>query len=141
MTDRNISDLDPALQPIATEVLDQAALALAPSTIEITTTWRSPMAQAQAFLDGKSKARAGQSPHECCTADGAPAARAFDFSIFNPDGSYVKDGKDPRYRQVGEIGKSLGLAWGGDWNMERDKVEPDWDHLQMLAWRLAGNAA
>jgi hypothetical protein len=42
-----------------------------------------------------------------------------------------------RYRNVGEIGKSLWLGYGGDWTLEKDHCEPDFDHLQMLAWREA----
>jgi peptidoglycan LD-endopeptidase CwlK len=124
MTDRNLADLDPQLQPAARETIDHANAALAPSSVEITTTWRNSAAQQAAKVAGLSNAGAGASPHNCCLADGTPAARAFDFSVFNPDGSYVEDGSDPRYRTVGEIGKSLGLAWGGDWTLDHDHCEP-----------------
>jgi peptidoglycan LD-endopeptidase CwlK len=139
MADRNILDLDPALQPVARETIDQANAALAPSSVEITTTWRSSAAQEAAKAAGLSNAGAGASPHNCCLADGTPASRAFDFSVFNPDGSYVTDGTDPRYRTVGEIGKSLGLGYGGDWTMEKDHCEPDF--VISKCWRGARHDA
>jgi hypothetical protein len=43
---------------------------------------------------------------------------AFDIGIFK-DGAYVGD--DAAYDTVGQIGKDLGLIWGGDWKGIKDK--------------------
>jgi hypothetical protein len=127
MTDNSLSDLDPKLQSIAQEWL---AKCNAQFTTRITVTWRSADEQGAAFDKGLSNAKAGQSPHNVCNADGSPCARAFDFAIFD-NGEYVTDGTDPRYAQAGQIGKDLGLAWGGDWH------HPDFDHLETVDWKTA----
>lgn len=49
---------------------------------------------------------------------------AFDFAILNPDGS-VNWTVDSKWKRVGQIGKSLGLEWGGDW-----KDFKDYPHFQ-----------
>lgn len=127
MTDSNINDLCPELQAIYQQWLTQchnAGLA-----VRAIVTWRSGIDQDAAKAKGLSNAMAGQSPHNCCNPDGFPFSKAFDFAVFDADASYVKDGEDDRYRRAGEIGKTLGLAWGGDWH------HPDWDHLELLDWR------
>lgn len=127
MTDSNINDLCPDLRGIYQQWLSQChAAGLATRAI---ITWRSSIDQDAAKLKGLSNACAGQSPHNCCNEDGSPASKAFDFGIFNTDASYVSDGTDSRYRQAGEIGKSLGLEWGGDWK------RPDFDHLELSNWK------
>lgn len=125
MTDNALSDLDPRLQIIAQQWLDLCAAAKI--NVRITVTYRDADAQGAAYDKGLSNAKAGQSPHNCCI-DGKPASRAFDFAVFS-DGQYITDGTDLRYRQAGEIGKSLGLEYGGDWH------KPDHDHLQMSSWK------
>ena len=135
MSDRRISDLVAELQPKAQQFLTQANAALTPSKVVITTTWRSPAEQAVAHAAGLSKAAPGQSPHECELADGTPAARAFDWAVLNPDGSYVSVGTDPRYATCGAIVMSLELVWGGTWTLEKDDCEPDFDHAELVDWR------
>lgn len=49
---------------------------------------------------------------------------AFDFAILNPDGS-VSWNVDEKWKRVAQIGKSLGLEWGGDW-----KDFKDYPHFQ-----------
>ena len=129
MTDRNISDLCPELQIIAKEWLIQCkAQGL---NVSIIVTWRSAIDQNTAKAQGLSNAAAGQSPHNCCNPDGSPNSKAFDFGVFEDDGSYVTNGSDPRYEQAAGIGKELGLQWGGDFvNF------PDRDHLEMKNWNL-----
>jgi peptidoglycan LD-endopeptidase CwlK len=51
---------------------------------------------------------------------------AFDIGIFQ-DGDYLDD--SPLYRQLGAIGKSIGLTWGGDWANIDD--EP---HFELSPW-------
>lgn len=113
----------------AQQFLDQANAAIAPSTVAITVNWRSSAEQAVAKANGLSNAGPDESPHNCCMADGTPAAKAFDWAVFNPDGSYVTDGKDPRYSACGAIVQGLGLTWGGSW------IHPDFDHAEMIDWR------
>ena len=49
---------------------------------------------------------------------------AFDFALLNPDGS-VSWNVDDKWKRVAQIGKSLGLEWGGDW-----KDFKDYPHFQ-----------
>lgn len=92
-------------------------------------TWRDASAQNAAKEAGLSNAGAGQSAHNCCDADGNPASKAFDFGIFEDDGSYVTNGTDPRYTQAGNIGVGLNLVYGGNWVKFKD-----WDHLELKDW-------
>jgi len=131
MSDRRIADLVADLQLKANQFLQLANAQLAPSTVAVTVTWRSGPEQAVAKAHGLSNASPGESPHNCTMADGTPAARAFDWGVFNPDGSYVTDGNDPRYQECGFIIKGLGLSWGGDW------AHPDYDHAELVDWRDA----
>lgn len=126
MASRRIEDLHPDLQLICHEFLAQAANQNI--DVLITCTWRSNIEQDIAKAKGLSNASAGQSPHDCCNADGSPNSKAFDFGIFD-NGKYVTDGTDERYRKAGEIGESLGLVWGGSWN------HPDWDHIELSNWK------
>ena len=52
---------------------------------------------------------------------------AFDF--YRNDGKGAYNDSDHFFRRVGEVGKSLGLGWGGDWTSIVDKPHfylPDW---------------
>lgn len=52
---------------------------------------------------------------------------AFDF--YRNDGQGLYNDSDAFFRQVGKIGKSIGLEWGGDWRSPVDKPHfqlPDW---------------
>lgn len=128
MTDSNINDLCPELLVLYREWLIRChAAGLAVRAI---VTWRSDIEQNTAKAKGLSKACAGESPHNCCSADGLPYSKAFDFAVFDENAHYVTDGTDERYRQAGEIGKELGLIWGGDWPHFKD-----WDHLELPNWK------
>jgi hypothetical protein len=130
-----LADLVTVMQQKAQQFLQQANARIAPSNVAITVTWRSSAEQAVAKAKGLSNAGPDESPHNCCLVDGTPAAKAFDWAVFNPDGSYVTDGTDPRYAACGAIAKSLGLEWGGDWTLEKDHCKPDFDHAQLVDWR------
>lgn len=135
MSDRNMIDVDPRFASIVDAVLNKSNLALAPSKAIITITWRDAQDQNAAAVAGLSKAVAGQSPHNCVSADDKPCARAVDFAIIDPQGTYVADGSDPRYGTVGAIAVSMGAEFGGDWTLEKDGCAPDFDHIQMANWR------
>lgn len=131
----NLLELDPRLQPIAQAFLKDSNASLAPSKCVITVTWRNPEAQNAAHAAGLSNAAAGHSPHNCVDINGNPSSRAFDYAILDKDGHYVTNGEDSRYATTGQIGKNLLLVWGGDWTMEKDHCNPDYDHLQMINWK------
>jgi hypothetical protein len=133
MSDRSMDDLCPTLQSIAKEWLSQCKTAFANSGsyVGLIVTWRSSSDQDQAKSLGLSNAAAGQSPHNCVNDKGQPASKAFDFGVFEDNGNYIADGEDDRYAKAADIGKSLGLVWGGDWD------NPDWDHLELPHWQTA----
>jgi D-alanyl-D-alanine carboxypeptidase len=131
MPDNSLSDLEPTLLLPAQQGLYDANQVVAPSTVKITITWRGQAAQNAAEAANLSKACWGSSPHNCCDANGNPASRAFDFAVFNPDGSYVTDGKDLRYEKAAKCWIALGLIWGGTWH------HPDEDHIEMVNWKSA----
>lgn len=125
MASRDISDLDPTLQPKAQQFLDLCNQKFSTRLIQ---TWRDPIYQDKLKASGVSVLSGGESLH-CCTIDGQPASKAFDFAIFDSNDGYVKDGTDPRYTAAGQIAKSLGLVWGGDFI----HPHPDPDHVQLAA--------
>ena len=141
LTSNSMADLDPAFQPVVQAIVDSCNAQLAPSSMRVTVTWRSSADQAAAQAAGLSKAGPGASPHNCTLADGTPSARAFDFAVFAPDGTYITRGADARYAQCGTIAKAVGQAqgvpvtFGGDWTPETDGCEPDSDHCEATNWR------
>lgn len=121
-----MSQLDDRLIPLAEQFLAQCKAA--GLDCRITVTWRGEAAQNAAKAANLSRAKFGDSPHNCHDQDGQPCSRAFDFAIFR-DGEYVKNGSDSAYSKAGQIGEKLGLTYGGRWHT------PDFDHLQLPNWR------
>lgn len=114
---------DPALQPLAREFLrlaDEAGI-----EVLIYMTFRSKDEQDALYAKGRTKPGAivtyrkgGQSVHNC-TLKGKPASKAFDcVPLVNgvPDWDNAKI-----YGQLGKIGESVGLEWGGRWKKLVDK--------------------
>lgn len=128
MSDRDISHLYPPLQDLYRQWLQKCTAA--GLSVKAIVTWRSAEDQDMAKMKGLSNASAGCSPHNIVDNNGNPSSWAFDFGVFESNGNYVADGDDPRYRQAGEIGKNLGLEYGGDWT----HVKPDEDHLELPGW-------
>jgi peptidoglycan L-alanyl-D-glutamate endopeptidase CwlK len=127
MADADITHLCPELLVLYQQwLMECIAAGLA---VRVTVTWRNPEDQDKAKAAGLSNASAGQSPHNCMI-DGQPASKAFDFACFMADGHYIADGSAPEYKKAGEIGKSLGLVWGGDFHSIFDP-----DHLELPHWR------
>lgn len=122
----DLAQLCPELWPIAREFLAQCTSQKL--IVKILVTWRSSVDQDKAKAAGLSNASAGESPHNVCDASGTPASCAFDFGIFD-NGTYITDGSDERYNQAGQIGKHLGLCWGGDFHSIFDP-----DHLELPNW-------
>jgi hypothetical protein len=76
--------------------------------IRIISGYRSP--EDQAKLAAQNLARTKKSVHT--------TGLAFDVGVFK-NGAYVPE--DPAYDIVGQIGKELGLLWGGDWKTLKDQ--------------------
>lgn len=125
-------ELAPEMQVVATEVCEEAIKALEPLGYEliITAGRRTITEQDELYAQGRTKhgqrvtnAKGGQSPHNF--------GLAFDFAL-------VKDGKvqwnAPRehWQIVGDIAKSKGLTWGGDF-----KSLVDLPHIEATDWKLA----
>lgn len=87
----------------------------------VTCTYRNNEDQAALYAQGRSSpgrivtnARPGQSEHNKTGADGKPASHAFDIAILE-NGKIDWSTANPKWKQAGAIGKSVGLEWAGDW--------------------------
>lgn len=124
MPSRATDDLHPNLKPLCKALLRQGEEE--GIHLLITCTYRSPAEQERLWESGRTKpgkrvtnARAGQSKHNY-ELNGKPASLAFDIAIRGESGQLIWDTMHPCWRRVGEIGKSLGLVWGGDFKKLRD---------------------
>jgi peptidoglycan L-alanyl-D-glutamate endopeptidase CwlK len=121
MASRRIEDLHPILRPLAVQfIADCVAEGI---RVIITCTYRSPEEQDELYAQGRTKpgrkvtnAKAGQSEHNT-QLNGTPAARAFDIAIKDSTGKLNWDAHHRHWKRAGEIGKALGLVWGGDWKI------------------------
>lgn len=104
---RQFEDLQPIFQPIARAILGEARRRGIDARLG--DTWRTRPEQAAREAAGDSKVKLGW--HN--------VGLAFDFLIFR-GGRYIADGNDPQYAEVGEIGRSKGCVWGGDWDIRPD---------------------
>ena len=130
MTDANINDLDDDTYALWQKW--DALMQALPLKYRVTVTYRDAADQNAAKAEGLSNACSGQSPHNCTDDQGNPASCAWDFAIFNADGSYVSDGTDSRYEHAGRLAESLGgLTWGGRWKY------PDFDHIELTGWNAS----
>lgn len=131
MASRNIADLDPRFRPMAEAFVEgckQAGL-----EVLIYCTYRSGAEQDQLYAQGRGKpgkvvtnAKAGQSAHNWGMAfDGCPTVHG------KPLWDEPLDG--PHWQKYGEIGRAVGLAWGGDWPRFREgphMEHPNWKQLK-----------
>lgn len=113
-----IATLHSQVQPLARQLIRLAAEN--GITIKATSGHRSYAEQDALFAQGGvTRARGGQSNHNF--------ALAFDVTMF---GGSKPVYESPRYREVGQLGKSLGLTWGGDWKSIVDEphfeLHPPW---------------
>jgi peptidoglycan LD-endopeptidase CwlK len=126
MPSHQLTDLDPALQPLAAQFL---ALCTQKSlNVLVTCTWRSDEEQDALYAQGRTEPgkivtdiAAGQGDKHNCSIAGKPAARAFDVVPLNNRRECIWDPNDPAWAQLGAIGKGLGLVWGGDWPHLQDR--------------------
>lgn len=110
-------------------------------TIRITQTYRTVEQQDALYAQGRTK------PGNIVTnARGSSYSSmhqwgiAFDFCRNDGRGAY--NDSDGFFRKVGQIGKSLGLEWGGDWTSFVDKPHfqlPDWGSSASGLKRQYGN--
>lgn len=121
---RNLSDLDPRLEPLARQFLERAQAA--GLSVVVTQTRRTMEEQAALYAQGRTRpgkvvtnAKPGQSAHN--------AGLAFDVAFLAPGGLVTWEGP---WERLGEIGRSLGLEWGGDWPNFSDRP-----HFQFPNWR------
>lgn len=122
MSDDNMSDLHPDLQPLAQAWLEHyTALG---RKARITETWRSPDREDMLHAQGVTP-QTGATCKHCFAIDGKPASKAFDFSLFLPNGDYISDGTHPWYKEAGDIATQLTLVWGGNFK------HPDFDHIEL----------
>jgi peptidoglycan L-alanyl-D-glutamate endopeptidase CwlK len=108
---KNIATLQPEVQELATKLIETAVAA--GINAKVISGSRTYAEQNEIYAKGRTKpgrvvtkARGGQSWHNF--------GIAFDIGIFSENGKeYYGESRD--YKKVGEMGKALGLEWGGDW--------------------------
>lgn len=128
---RDLSKLHPYVKCLAEKLIAEAKRQGV--DIVVTSTLRTMDEQSALYAQGRTKpgskvtnCKAGQSSHNY--------ALAFDIAVKNKDGKTInwsgtadtdKDGKKDWY-EVGAIGKSLGLTWGGDFKTILDMPHFEW---------------
>jgi peptidoglycan L-alanyl-D-glutamate endopeptidase CwlK len=127
-TERNIASLHPRVQEKAREFM-QLAIPLMKRyglDVRIISGLRTFAEQDALYAQGRTakgrivtNARAGYSNHNFGTA--------FDVGLFEGK-KYL--GESPKYKELGQAGKSLGLVWGGDFKSIKD--EPHFEILTGL---------
>ena len=120
---RILSDLHPAMQPLAAEFLNNCKAA--GIDLLVTCTWRSGAEQDALYAQGRTtpgsivtRAKAGQSKHNHTLA-GRPASLALDVVPLRL-GKPVWAASDAIWQDVGRIGKACGLEWAGEWKRMRE---------------------
>lgn len=122
MTDRNLNDLHPLLEPICKQFIAECQ-AVGLNAI-VTETWRDPAREDQLHAQGITAARGDTCKH-CFMLGNVKASKAFDFAILDEQNRMVEAGTDERYSQAGLIAGKLGLLWGGNFH------RPDYDHCEI----------
>lgn len=129
---RDLAHLHPRLEPLARSLIEQAA-ARGIKTV-VSCTYRPAALQDQYYAQGRTapgrritNARGGESPHNS-TLDGKPASKAFD--IYPVTGTQLAPASDPRWSVLADLGKGLGLVWGGDFRSLKDSP-----HFELPKWK------
>lgn len=120
---KNIATLHPQVAFLAERLVRQATAQ--GIDVRVICGLRTFEEQEEIYARGRTKpgkiatlARGGQSWHNY--------GAAFDVGIFH--GAEYLD-RSPLYREVGKLGKSLGLEWGGDWKFVDEphfQLRPNW---------------
>lgn len=111
-----ISELQESIRPLAENLLRLSADAGIP--LKIVSAYRTPEAQQELKESGRGVTNAGalMSFHNHRLAFDVVPLEYLPMKDWNPSGSY--------WKRIGEIGKGIGLEWGGDWS------KPDKPHFQ-----------
>lgn len=129
---RDINLLHPKVQELAVKLVeecDKKGL-----KIKITDTLRSESEQNSLYAQGRTK------PGSVVTNAKYPCSNhnwgiAFDFCRNDGLGAY--NDNDGFFAKVGQVGKSIGLSWGGDWTSFVDK--PHFEYTGFGLWRALRN--
>ena len=127
---RRLEDLHPAIQPLAAKLVKECRKE--GIDLLIYATYRSKEEQVKLYAIGRTK-DLGKSPVTWTLAsrhteefeDGTPASTAFDCVPMLMGKCMWSSSQ--LYKRVGEIGKKIGLSWGGDWGAKRK----DSPHFQL----------
>jgi peptidoglycan LD-endopeptidase CwlK len=123
-SEKTIATLQPEIQGLARSLVQKAAAA--GITIKIISGLRTYAEQDALYAQGRTKpgkkvtnAKGGYSNHNF--------GLAFDVGVFKGT-AYMPE--SPDYAKIAPLGKSLGLAWGGDWKNPKDlphyELRPPW---------------
>lgn len=130
---RSLQDLLPNVRGLAVHFIALAEMKmsdqlLVPVKVKVTSTYRDEEYQDELYAQGRTKpgkivtnSRGGDSIHQYRCA--------FDVAL-EIDGKITWD--KSYYKILGQIGKDLGLTWGGDWDGDGVEDKNDWDlcHFQ-----------
>jgi len=117
MASRSLDDLCPEMKEKAIQFKELCKEAGIDALIYCT--WRGKKEQDKAFAEKKSKLKFPNSKHNCVSVQGKPASKAFD-AVAQCNG--IAQWNDLHaYAKMGEIARSIGLEWGGDWVKFRDR--------------------
>ena len=125
---RDITLLHPKVQELAKKLVDECAKK--GLLIKITETMRTKEEQNALYAKGRT------APGNIVTKVQYPSSNhnwgiAFDFCRNDGTGAYEIKGNF--FQKVGEIGKSLGLSWGGDFKSFKDM--PHFEYTKFGNWR------
>ncbi len=116
MPSRKLSDLHPDMQPLAEQLI--ANCHAEGIELIVTATLRTFAEQDVLYAKGRTRpgakitnARGGQSWHNFGLA----------IDVVPKNATGLPDWKSPHWGRIGEIGKSLGFKWGGDFKSIKDK--------------------
>ena len=131
-----IKGLHPAMKPLAVKLLQEAKKR--GINLRITAGMRTPEEQEELFAQGRTKpgakvtnAKAWQSYHNFGLAIDVVPINAINQAEW----------KSTKWNEIGEIGKSIGLRWGGDFKSIKDRphFETGPTIRELNAARTAGN--
>lgn len=118
MRDRKLDSLDPRFKPLAIELL--ARLTEAVILVIIVETRRTQEQHEEDVVNGRSWI--AHSLHQDGLAiDICPLMQ---YDLHGPD-KLQWDANDPIWQEIGEVGRTLGLRWGGDW------IQKDMGHFEL----------
>lgn len=143
MPSRALSDLHPTVQRLCRDFL--ATCKAQGLDVLVTCTYRSQREQDMLYAQGRTTPGrivtwTRKSLHSATLSDGTPGSLAFDvvplrngMAVWGTHGNGLDD--DPTdddtddlelWERLGQIGRAVGLEWGGDWQPKKDR--PHFQH-------------